>query len=371
MANGIARYAHIDAMRAIAVLLVVWAHTSEVFVPIALPSGQDRLHDVAHFFDFGRIGVVMFFIISGFVIPASLRGPRVAGCRQFLIRRLFRLYPLYWLSIPFGLLTTWWIWGKEISLQAILWNLSMVQEAAGYPSIQGLYWTLQTELVFYGLCMALFALGLLGSTVALSLVVVLLGSAGALVWGAGALGVALPQGVAQAAVPLVVHLSLMFWGALVRHAFERARLPAAVWLVLVGYCLAWLALGMGVAVWHLRGGDNEALFRAFVPCAIGIALFVLFAAWLKLRAAGLVWLGGVSYSLYLFHPVAQYGLSWMVQTTDLAWVKGWTTGAYMLVATLLAVGVSALTYRFVELPFQALGGRLAKGSMPQRLPQPV
>jgi peptidoglycan/LPS O-acetylase OafA/YrhL len=337
MANGIARYAHIDAMRAIAVLLVVWAHTSEVFVPIALPSGQDRLHDVAHFFDFGRIGVVMFFIISGFVIPASLRGPRVAGCRQFLIRRLFRLYPLYWLSIPFGLLTTWWIWGKEISLQAILWNLSMVQEAAGYPSIQGLYWTLQTELVFYGLCMALFALGLLGSTVALSLVVVLLGSA----------------------------------GALVRHAFERARLPAAVWLVLVGYCLAWLALGMGVAVWHLRGGDNEALFRAFVPCAIGIALFVLFAAWLKLRAAGLVWMGGVSYSLYLFHPVAQYGLSWMVQTTDLAWVKGWTTGAYMLVATLLAVGVSALTYRFVELPFQALGGRLAKGSMPQRLPQPV
>ncbi|CAM5339645.1 hypothetical protein SSTU70S_04052 [Stutzerimonas stutzeri] len=79
-------------------LLVIWMHTSEVFVPIALPSLQGRLHDVAYSFDFGRIGVVVFFIISGFVIPASLRGPRGEDCRQFLIRRLFRLYPLCWLS---------------------------------------------------------------------------------------------------------------------------------------------------------------------------------------------------------------------------------------------------------------------------------
>ncbi|WP_448131354.1 acyltransferase family protein [Stutzerimonas chloritidismutans] len=114
MPSTASRYAHIDAMRAIAVLLVIWMHTSEVFVPIVAPSVQDRLYEVAHSFDFGRIGVVVFFIISGFVIPASLRGPRAVGCYQFLIRRLFRLYPLYWLSIPFGLLTTWWLWGKEI-----------------------------------------------------------------------------------------------------------------------------------------------------------------------------------------------------------------------------------------------------------------
>jgi hypothetical protein len=37
---------------------------------------------------------------------------------------------LYWLSIPFGLVTTWWMWGKTITPQAILWNQSMVQEAA-------------------------------------------------------------------------------------------------------------------------------------------------------------------------------------------------------------------------------------------------
>jgi len=183
MPSTASRYAHIDAMRAIAVLLVIWMHTSEVFVPIAAPSVQDRLYEVAHSFDFGRIGVVVFFIISGFVIPASLRGPRAVGCYQFLIRRLFRLYPLYWLSIPFGLLTTWWLWGKEISLESILWNLSMVQEAAGHPSVQGLYWTLQTELIFYGLCVALYAIGLLHSALALSLVVTVFGGFTALAWG--------------------------------------------------------------------------------------------------------------------------------------------------------------------------------------------
>ncbi len=98
MTHRHARYAHIDALRAVHVLLVIWMHTSEVFVPVALPSLQGRLHDVAYSFDFGRIGVVVFFIISGFVIPASLRGPRGEDCRQFLIRRLFRLYPLCWLS---------------------------------------------------------------------------------------------------------------------------------------------------------------------------------------------------------------------------------------------------------------------------------
>jgi peptidoglycan/LPS O-acetylase OafA/YrhL len=363
------RYAHIDALRAVAVLLVIWMHTSEVFVPIALPSVQNRLHEVAHFFDFGRIGVVVFFIISGFVIPASLRGPRGEGCRQFLIRRLFRLYPLYWLSIPFGLVTTWWMWGKTITPQAILWNLSMVQEAAGQPSIQGLYWTLQTELVFYGLCMALFALGWLQSTVALSLAIVLLGGMAALLWGLAALGIMPLATFSPALILLLVHLSLMFWGALVRHAIERTKLPRPVWLVLVGYCLAWLVLGLGASARHVMLADNAALFRTFVPYALGMTVFVLGATRLKLHAAWLVWLGGISYSLYLFHPVAQYSLSWLVQATDLVWLKGWTAGSYMLAATLLAISISAVTYRYVELPFQALGARLARGAMPSGVQQ--
>ncbi|WP_448131355.1 acyltransferase family protein [Stutzerimonas chloritidismutans] len=89
-------------------------------------------------------------------------------------------------------------------------------------------------------------------------------------------------------------------------------------------------------------------------------MFVSFATYMKLRARALVWLGTVSYSLYLFHPVAQYSLSWLVQATDIAVLKGWSTGSYMLATASLTIGISALTYRYVEVPFQALGGRIAK-----------
>lgn len=156
MSYSTSRYSHIDSLRAIAVLLVIWMHTSEVFVNTAHPSLQDQFFEIAYMLDFGRIGVVIFFAISGFVIPASLHGEKLSGSRSFFTKRLFRLYPLYWVSILFGLITTWWIWGKDISYSTILWNLTMLQEAAGYTSIQGLYWTLQTELIFYTLCVLLF-----------------------------------------------------------------------------------------------------------------------------------------------------------------------------------------------------------------------
>ena len=49
-----------------AALLVVWIHASELFAPLA---GGSVLHDIAARYDFGRIGVVAFFGVSGLLIP--------------------------------------------------------------------------------------------------------------------------------------------------------------------------------------------------------------------------------------------------------------------------------------------------------------
>jgi peptidoglycan/LPS O-acetylase OafA/YrhL len=64
-------------------------------VLFAAPSFQDRLHDIAQFAGFGRVGVVIFFALSGFVIPSSLRADHPETCREFLIKLLLRLYPIY------------------------------------------------------------------------------------------------------------------------------------------------------------------------------------------------------------------------------------------------------------------------------------
>lgn len=368
MTNNNKRFEHIDSMRAIAALLVVWLHTSEIFSKIAAPSVQDALYDVAHFFDFGRIGVVIFFAISGFVIPASLNGSRLEGVRSFLIKRFFRMYPLYWLSIPFGLITSWYIWDKEISSNMVLWNLTMVQEAAGYQSIQGLYWTLQTELVFYALCVLLFVSGLLRSVWVLSALAGMFTVAHLGPPILAVLGVQIPSITIPWLATMCLNLGVMFWGALFRSWVDQrgSSFPVLANLPLFGFVLAWCCLAL-YAVKMIS--INHAYWELCAPYAIGVLSFALMTLSEKVTSRGLVWLGTISYSIYLFHPVVMYSISRAVQTSDMEWIKGWTTGSYMLLTVVLTVLLSAMTYRFVELPSIRMGSRLARRPAASRVLQ--
>lgn len=352
------RFAHIDSMRGIAALLVVWMHTSEEFVKRAASSLQDELFHVAHLLDFGRLGVVLFFAISGFVIPASLKGDRASACWQFLVKRFFRLYPLYWLSIPVALLACWTIWGKEAGPATILWNLTMVQEAAGYRSILGLYWTLQTELVFYGLCVLLFLTGLLRSALALVALVLLFSSIHLVPWSLGMFGFTLPFTASPGAAVLALHLGIMCWGALFRMWYDGEPLPLWAKAAVVGFVGCWALLGSFGMAHHFLMADNVPLMRFVMPYALGVLLFAVLASVVRIRAAFLVWLGTISYSLYLLHPVVMNVLVWLVDTGAL-WAQGWSTGAYMLATAVLSIVLSAATYRWVEQPAMRIGAALA------------
>ena len=356
MTNNKRHFDYIDSMRAIAALLVVWLHTSEEFVKMAQPSIQDGLYSVAHFFDFGRIGVVVFFAISGFVIPSSLSGNRLEGARSFLIKRFFRMYPLYWLSIPFGLITSWYLWGKEISVESILWNFTMLQEAAGHPSIQGLYWTLQTELVFYGLCLALFLAGGLRSVWVLSglACVFTLAQFGPLIL--GAVGVRSPSITIPSLATMCINLGVMFWGALFRSWIERRSSPTITRFAVFSYIAVWIVfLAYAIKVYSI----NDAYFKLIAPYTIGVLLFTLLATARTVTSAWLVWLGTISYSIYLFHPVVMYSISRVVQVSNVEWMQGWTTGSYMLLTVVLTIAISAITHRYLELPAIRLGANLA------------
>lgn len=361
------RFAHIDSMRGIAALLVVWMHTSEEFVKRAASSLQDELFHVAHLLDFGRLGVVLFFAISGFVIPASLKGDRASTCWQFLVKRIFRLYPLYWLSIPVGLFTCWTIWGREASVATILWNLTMVQEAAGYSSILGLYWTLQTELVFYGLCVLLFLSGLLRSAFALAALTLLFSCIHLVPWTLGTLGIPLPFTASPGVAVLALHLGIMCWGALFRMWYDSEPLRLWAKAAVVGFVGCWALLGSYGMAFHYLKADNVPLMQFVMPYSLGVLLFALLASVVRVRAAFLVWLGTISYSLYLLHPVVMNVLLRLVDTGS-PWVQGWPTGAYMLATAALTIVLSAATYRWIEQPAMRIGAALAArrpGAFPQ------
>lgn len=359
MTDNKKRFEHIDSMRAIAALLVVWLHTSEVFVNFARPSIQDGLHNIASFFDFGRIGVVLFFAISGFVIPASLKGDRLSGSRAFLIKRFFRLYPVYWLSIPFAVITSWYLWGKDISLSAILWNLTMIQEAIGHSNAEGVYWTLQTELVFYALCVGLFLIGGLRSIWVLSSLVFVLTAAYIAPPLLNGIGIHLPSITNPTVGAMCLNLGVMFWGTLFRAWIEQRPFPLIGKVALFGYVVCWCGLAI-MAIKLLS--VNDAYWKLYGTYAIGVVLFSVLTTTKKVSTTWLAWLGTISYSIYLFHPVVMYTISWNVQASNIEWIKGWTTGSYMLLTVVLTVLLSAITHRYVELPAIRLGDYLSKRS---------
>lgn len=344
------RLAFLDGVRGTAALAVVAGHSGEVFFPGFARWSLD-------WFNLGRAGVCAFFLVSGFVIPISLE--RSGGVRDFAISRVCRLYPLYWFSLAavlalplVGVESLPADFEAELPASAVV-NLTMAQELVGVPHAIGLYYTLTIELVWYLACVALFAVGWLHATPRLAWMAL----AGLAVVGVGG--------------PLLLdrhtpfstgfYLVTMLMGtALARHA------AGTVSTACLGALLAATAAVAGAGAWanYLRvpgGIDPEGalgMTSTLLPWGVAYA-GVLLAYSLRRRShrysripAALGWLGVVSYSVYLLHPLI---LDFTTRMDDAPWLQLGVT----LAAT---VGAAALTHRWIEVPGQELGRRWRAGA---------
>jgi len=143
-------------LRAIAPLLVFYDH---IFgIKIREHGGSIIVDKVDEFVlkpfgiiqDFGFLGVSIFFIISGFIISHVIQRESMV---QFILKRIFRIYPALILSIivicilnliiPSYSFKEWSIW--DIGLSMTLLNYMFV----GNIVIQGVAWTLIIEVLFY------------------------------------------------------------------------------------------------------------------------------------------------------------------------------------------------------------------------------
>lgn len=95
-------------------------------------------------FHYGKLGVYLFFMISGFVIYFSLH----KGLKEYAIGRFLRLYPLFWICITLTYLVTLF-YGNNLSLDRYLIGLAMFNDGKIAQLIDGSYWTLTFELLFY------------------------------------------------------------------------------------------------------------------------------------------------------------------------------------------------------------------------------
>lgn len=349
------RFLNLDTLRGIAAILVVWQHSSETFIRnpnIALHG--TGLADFISQVDFGRTGVVCFFLISGFVIPYSFSGTE-NQLRGFAIRRFFRLYPAYWLSLFFAVTLVWLIQGQFLPISTIAANTTMIQGLLGFGNVQELYWTLTVELVFYCLCAQLFSRVLLHKPQVLTL----------LCWSAVLLFVSL-QLLEKSSFPLpqlpvtVTYIpfaiAIMLCGTLIRHCHERkSHYSYASFALIMTFSIPAL-----VMVSHLFGNSLSASpLRFSLPHLIALVIFfaVLLMPFKPWR--GLIGLGTISYSIYLFHPIVMRLLNWGLQQPWGDTLSKFPLEVYLLITTLGSVALAFAVYHLLEKPSMQLGRYLS------------
>lgn len=269
-------YKVLDGWRGLSILFVLAAH----MLPIGLKSWD--LNEVV-----GRVGMSIFFTLSGFLITTTLiYHPNV---KDFLIRRGLRIFPLAWAFLFIGLPLVSHSFPDYISHFFFYENLL----PDPFNSVTGHYWSLCIEIQFYLVIALLFSL------------------------------------FKEKGLFLLVPLCLFFTGCRIYFAEPSSLItPFRVDEIVVGCCLALTKENkLGTALPRFFRQINPIVplillpfcchsalpeinyIRAYVAVTlVGATLYQeksLLSQWLQSKI--LKYLAQISYALYVIHPLTYYG----------------------------------------------------------------
>lgn len=164
------RIIELDIFRGIAAFSVVLFHYTARY-NIAFETDTMNWFE----FSFGHYGVQLFFIISGFVIFMTLE--RSKNTLDFIKRRFIRLYPTFWICMIITFMATYFagVLRFERTVTDLLVNITMIPNLLGFRTIDGVYWSLQVELLFYFLMIILLQFKLLKSVFGLMITWLVIG----------------------------------------------------------------------------------------------------------------------------------------------------------------------------------------------------
>lgn len=328
------RIATLDLLRLFAALAVVLFHY--LFRGAAaddyLATGYPGAAPLALY---GYLGVNLFFLISGFVIAWSAEGRR---WDHFAIARFARLYPgfLICMSISFVVMLLAAAPQFPTSPMQFVANLFLFSPALGQPFMDGVYWSIVLEVVFYGWVALALMLGvfqkwklqLITGWLALSML-------NEFVVGSGAMRM----------IFLTEYGPLFAGGILIHHLFSKGKSPEALLLLIASFllsCNMLLILQSWMIAHYATAVSTPALFAAnlFIH-----GLLIAAIHWRSLVPAspGILMLGGLTYPLYLLHQNIGY-----IAINHLSPLVGKWPAAGLVLGFMLVLSWSV--WRFIETP---------------------
>ncbi|HEV2689890.1 MAG TPA: acyltransferase [Bryobacteraceae bacterium] len=311
----------------------------------------------------GALMVDFFFVLSGFVLFHSYGGKleSLSSSLRFMIVRFGRLYPLHLASLLAFVAIECAKWGVVRFHLAAIASVPFAQNTPGtlisnlllihglginnQPTWNTPSWSISVEFYIY----ALFALVvvlfrkkplLLASSGALAIVGLIVS------WkAAGGLDSTVQYGFFRG-------LLGFFCGVITWHCYAGLRGRFG------GRTLACIAIALGISAvaflcWMRRGLEDFFAIPLFVSIVLTIALLDSRGSSL-LDWRGFVWLGTISYSVYMVHPVVIWCFEFVLQYVlklprpDYYAMNIWTGDAVVLLYVGVVLAVSGWTYRHIE-----------------------
>lgn len=385
--NEAPRLGWLDALRGVAAVAVAVHHATFVYTPHAREA-------VLKWFNPGLWGVMVFFLVSGYIIPASLE--RHGRAERFWVSRLFRIYPLWcagtvmlFVLAVAGISPLRGELNRFDPVTAVLAHVTMMQDLLTVPNAVNVLWTLSYEMAFYLIVTGLFAVRWhersVPAVTVLTLSGLALGFVGAGTFLSGALGAPAMVAVMTLGMAIAIGSAYVSRPSVRRAGMVMGGALALALVVLNGRLSPWFGLSIltvmftGTVLYRAERGQLRR--RTAALTCVGVLVVMATQGWwhpeeieggpvswtvtLVLTAlafgAGmatrhrnapgwLVRLGMMSFSVYLFHPL-------LLKVSD-ATVGRWRdhdNPVPLVVFLAVLLPLCWATYRWIERPMQRKG----------------
>lgn len=306
---------------------------------------------------FGNVAVTLFFVLSAFTLSLSMeaRGSEPAPIVSFFVRRFFRIAPLFYIWMVLSIAISAWLFSARPNAVGILLNIFFLFNIFPGHEWSLVYagWSVGTEMLFYLAFPLLFMVTRTWKSALLCLMISLVASQ---LWRTAMLS--------QHSIPwpypyvgIINQFPIFVIGIVVHHAYKALRDNQYSRQIGI-FLLFATAMGMYLMAYPFSVARIEAsLYLRGLLCGsliLGLGLF-------PLRMAVNRWTifsGEISYSIYLSHPASCVLVEHMAPALYARFPHGIAYALSYGLLMLIVIPLSYATYRIVERPGIALGGRL-------------